>query len=63
MAKTVPTAPPAGYAVDRSITIAIYKKAGRSDVYLRTDGADIILHRAERNVMEDISNRLHRPPR
>jgi hypothetical protein len=63
MAKTVPTAPPAGYAVSRSLTVAVYSKAGRPDVYLRTDGSDVILHRAPHNVAQDLLNRLTPPPR
>jgi hypothetical protein len=61
--KTAPSTPPAGYTVSRSITVAVYGKAGRPDVYLRTDGTDILLHRAPKNVSEDLLNRLTRPPR
>jgi uncharacterized protein GlcG (DUF336 family) len=63
MAITSPVAPPAGYALARTISVAVYTKAGRPAVFLRTDGASVLLHRAERNVMNDVQNRLHPPPR
>lgn len=58
---TAPNAPPAPYALGRTITVTIYTAAGKPPIYYLNDGTFYHYNSSEMGLVQQLRNQLHPP--
>lgn len=58
---TAPNAPPAPYALGRTISVQVYTAAGKPPIYYLVDGTFYHYNSSEQGLLQQLRNQLHPP--